>query len=148
MDIWQRERSLARVTVGWGGLSLAAGLALARRRDPWWRAFGWQTAGWGAVDLGIAVLAGRLQDRRMRRSPEPHGPAALEAERVLLRRVLVVNAVADLGYVVLGVALARSAHPRVAGSGIAIVLQGAFLLLHDSHHAHRAGPPPEGPPGR
>ena len=148
MDIWQRERGLARVTVGWGGASVAAGLVIALRRDPWRRAFGWQTVGWGAVDLVIAVLAGRLQDRRMLRSPDPYAPAAIEAERRLLRRVLLANAVADLGYVVLGVVLARSGRPRVAGSGAAIVVQGLFLLLHDSHHAHRAGPPLEDPPGR
>ena len=138
MDIWQRERSLARVTVGWGGASVVGGLVLALRRDSWWRAFGLQTAGWGAVDLGIAVLAGWLQDRRMRHSPDPYAPAALEAERVLLRRVLVINAVADLGYVVLGVVLTRSDRPRAAGAGVAVVVQGAFLLLHDSHHAWRA----------
>lgn len=146
MGIWQQERSLARVTVGWGGANVAAGLVLALRRDPWWCAFGWQTAGWGAVDLGIAVLAGRLQDRRMRRSPDPYAPAALAAERRGLRRVLVANAVADVGYVVLGAVLARSARPRVAGAGVAVVLQGAFLLVHDSYHAGRAGPRLEDPP--
>jgi hypothetical protein len=141
MDVWQRQRSLARSTVGWGGASMVAGLALALRRNPWWRAFGLQTAGWGAVDLGIAVLAGRLQDRRMRRSPDPYAPVALEAERVALRRVLLVNAVADAGYVVLGAVLARDARPRVAGAGVAVMVQGAFLLLHDSHHAWRARAP-------
>ena len=45
---------------------------------------------------------------------------------------------ADLGYVVLGVVLARSDRPRAAGAGVAVVVQGAFLLLHDSHHAWRA----------
>lgn len=135
MDIWQRERSLAHVTVGWGGVSMAAGLGFALRRDPWWRAFGLQTAGWGAVDLGIAVLAGWLQDRRMRRSSDPYAPAALEAERVALRRVLLANAVADVGYVALGGVLARNARPRVAGAGVAVVVQGIFLLLHDSYHA-------------
>lgn len=141
MDIWQRERSLAHVTVWWGGASIAAGLALALRRDPWWRALGLQTAAWGAVDLGIAVLAGWLQDRRMRRLPDAYAPAALEAERRVLRRVLLANAVADGGYVVLGGVLARSARPRVAGAGIAVVLQGAFLVLHDSYHAWGARPP-------
>lgn len=138
MDIWRRERSLARATVVWGGASLAAGVALALRREPWLRAFGLQTAGWGAVDLGIAGLAGWLQTRRMHRSGDPYAPAALERERVLLRRVLVANAVADAGYVALGLVLARSPRPEVAGAGVAVAVQGAFLLLHDSHHAWRA----------
>ena len=136
VDIWQRERALARTTVAWGLVSVVAGLGLAARaRDPWRRSFALQTAGWGAVDLGIAALGSRLQDRRMRRLPDAYAPAAQEAERVTLRRVLLVNAAADVGYVALGVGLARDARPRLAGAGVAIVLQGAFLLVHDSIHA-------------
>jgi hypothetical protein len=139
-DVWARERSLARLTVAWGVASVGVGLAAATSSDPWRRAAGWQTAGWGAVDLAIAVVAGRLQDRRMRRLPDPYAPEALERERVALRRVLVVNAVADLGYIALGARLARDPRPRVAGAGAAIVVQGAFLALHDGHHAARARP--------
>ena len=136
VDIWQRERALARTTVAWGLVSVLAGVGLAARtRDPWRRSFALQTAGWGAVDLGIAALSSRLQDRRMRRLPDPYAPAAQEAERVTLRRVLLVNAAADVGYVALGVGLARDARPRLAGAGVAIVMQGAFLLVHDSIHA-------------
>ncbi|MEP6630257.1 MAG: hypothetical protein ABJA89_07280 [Lapillicoccus sp.] len=134
-DVWARERALARTTVGWGVTSVAVGLAAATSSDPWRRAAGWQTAGWGAVDLAIAVVAGRLQDRRMRRLPDPYAVEALDRERVALRRVLAVNTVADLGYVALGVALARDPRPRVAGAGMAIVVQGAFLALHDGSHA-------------
>ena len=136
VDIWQRERAVARTTVAWGLVSVLAGVGLAARtRDPWRRSFALQTAGWGAVDLGIAALTSRLQDRRMRGLPDAYAPAAQEAERVTLRRVLLVNAAADVGYVALGVGLAREARPRLAGAGVAIVMQGAFLLVHDSIHA-------------
>lgn len=140
MDVWARERALARTTVGWGLASAAVGAVLATSEDPWRGAFGWQTAGWGVVDLGIAVVAGRLQTRRMARLPDPRDVAAAEAERVTLRRILVANAVADLAYVALGVALSRDPRPRVSGSGAAIVVQGAFLALHDGCHAARSGP--------
>ena len=139
-DVWARERALARLTVAWGLASVGVGVAVATSADPWRRAAGRQTAGWGAVDLAIAVVAGRLQDRRMRRLPDPYAPEALGRERVALRRVLVVNTVADLGYVVLGARLARDSRPRVAGAGVAIVVQGAFLALHDGHHAARVRP--------
>jgi hypothetical protein len=78
VTVWQQERALARTTVGWGLGSVATGLLLtaAGSPRPWWRAFGWQHAGWGAVDLVIAVVAGRLQDRRMQRHPDPHAAAA------------------------------------------------------------------------
>jgi len=76
----------------------------------------------------------------MRRLPDAYAPAAQEAERVTLRRVLLVNEAADVGYVALGVGLARDARPRLAGAGVAIVMQGAFLLVHDSIHAAGARP--------
>lgn len=103
VDIWQRERALVRTTVAWGLASVIAGLGMAAKtRDPWQRSLALQTAGWGAVDLGIAALGLRLQDRRMRRLPDAYAPPAQEAERVKLRRVLLVNAAADVGYVALG----------------------------------------------
>ena len=109
MTVWQQERALARTTVGWGLGSVVAGLVLAvgGRSHPWWRAFGWQHAGWGAVDLVIAVVAGRLQDGRIQRHPDPHASTALESERVTFHRVLLANAIADAGYVGLGIVLAR-----------------------------------------
>jgi hypothetical protein len=135
VDVWARERALVRTTVGWGVASSVAGLVVASSSDPWRRAFGGQTAGWGVVDLAIAVVAGRLQTRRMARRPDPYAAEALAAERASLHRVLLVNTVADLGYVALGAWLARDRRPRVAGSGLAIVVQGSFLALHDGYHA-------------
>ena len=136
VDIWQRERMLARTTVVWGLVSVVAGSGLAATtRDTWRRSFGLQTAGWGAVDLGVAAVGSWLQDRRMRRMPAPYAAAAQEDERVKLRRVLLVNVAADVGYVALGARLGRHSRPHIAGAGVAILLQGAFLLLHDSIHA-------------
>jgi hypothetical protein len=136
VDIWQRERTRARTTVVWGSVGVVAGTGLAATtRDPWRRAFGRQTAGWGAVDLGVAALGRWLQDRRMRQLPDPYAAAAQDAERVKLRRVLLVNVAADVGYVALGARLGRDSRPHVAGAGVAILLQGAFLLVHDSIHA-------------
>lgn len=107
-NVWELERALARTTVAWGLVSMAAGLLLAAggRRRPWWRAFGQQHAGWGAVDVAIALLAGRLQKRRLQRWADPYAAPALESERAKLFRVLWVNAVADAGYVGLGIVLA------------------------------------------
>jgi hypothetical protein len=141
VDIWQRERTLARTTVAWGLASVVTGLGLAAGTgDPRRRSFGLQTAGWGAVDLAIAVVGLRLQDRRMRRLPDAYAAAAQERERITLRRVLLVNAAADLGYIALGTALARDSRDRVSGAGVAIVVQGVFLLAHDGIHAAGASP--------
>lgn len=142
-DVWQREVRLARDTARWGTGSVLAGLAVAavgvRRGDPAVREFGLQNAGWGAVDVVIAVLAERLRRRRMARAADPRTPEAQSAERRRLRRVLLVNVALDAGYVVGGVALAERARRRgdrgPAGAALGIVVQGAFLLVHDASHA-------------
>lgn len=136
-DPWAAQDALARTTTVWGVASIAAGLGLAAaRRDPWSRAFGQQNAGWGAVDLAIVVVAQRVKARRMARLPDPHAPAALAREGRTLRRVLLLNVGLDAGYVVGGAALWRwrRGQPGPAGASAGIVLQGAFLLLHDAWH--------------
>lgn len=138
-DPWARQDALARSTTAWGAASVAAGLGLAAaRRSPFATGFGLQNAGWGAVDLAIVVVATRLKRRRMARVPDPYAPDAVAAESRTLRRVLWVNVVLDAGYVAGGAALWRG-RPAVAGAAAGIVVQGAFLLLHDAHHAFWSG---------
>jgi hypothetical protein len=136
VDPWRRQHALARTTVVWGAASIALGALPALRPDPWWRAFGRQHVGWGAVDLALVAVLETVQRRRMRRLPDPWSPSALAAEQRRLRVVLGVNVAADLGYVALGAALwrGRRDRPSVAGAGAAIVLQGTFLVLHDGYH--------------
>ncbi len=140
MDPWHRQLALARVTVGWCALSTAVGIPLASRGDPWWRAFGRQQVGWAAVDVGVVVVAEQLRRRRMRRAGNPYAPAALQKERRTLRRVLAINAAADALYVVGGAWLWRASpdRPERTGAGAGIVVQGAFLCVHDTFHALRA----------
>lgn len=137
MDPWERQHALARTTLGWGAVSIAGGLALATRSDGWWRAFGLQHAGWGAVDLGLVSVLNVLQSRRMLRLPNPYDPAELERERRRLRLILLVNVAADAAYVVGGIVLwrGRGQDPRASGAGAAIAVQGGFLFLHDAWHA-------------
>ena len=127
------------MTVGWCVLSTAVGLPLAARGDTWWRAFGRQQVGWAAVDGAIVVVADVLRRRRMRRG-DPYAPATLQRERRTLRRVLAVNALADVLYVAGGAWLWRANpdRPARAGAGAGIVVQGAFLCVHDTFHALRA----------
>ena len=141
-DPWARQEALARSTSVWGVASVVAGLGLAAaRRGRFVTAFGLQNAGWGAVDLAIVVVAGRLKRRRMARVPDPYAPDVLAAESRTLRRVLWINVGLDAGYVAGGAALWwwRRGRPGPAGASAGIVVQGAFLLLHDAHHAYWSG---------
>lgn len=102
----------------WSAASIASGAALWRAGStPAVRSFGRETLGWGVVNAGRVALA------MARPAPEPRR----------LRRSLLVECVADLGGLGLGVAALRAGH---AGDGAAILAQGAFLLALDSHYAY------------
>ena len=120
------EERLTQVLGAWAAGSVLLGAALTA--SPRTRGFGRQTVAWGAVDGAIAY-AGVLGRRR-------RGPT----DRVRLRRVLLLNAGVDVGYLVAGAALARGRPVRgrtYRGDGLAVLVQGAFLLLLDATAAAR-----------
>mgnify|MGYP005836569745 FL=1 len=103
-------------SVSWMAASIVA-LSVCRREG--WRAF-WLVSGiWCVVNSAIA-LAGLMGT-----------PAALPA----LRRLLLINAGLDVAYVAVGAILASRPSPRLRGSGLAVVVQGLFLLIFDTLHA-------------
>ena len=125
------SRSVSLRLLLWSVLSMAGGALLWRRGGPFWRGFGAQAVGWGAIDALIA-----LSGLRPGRQP-PADPARAARN---LRRLLWFNAALDVGYMAGGVRLARSkgqadAHWR--GQGWGIVVQGAFLFVFDVVHARR-----------
>jgi hypothetical protein len=115
------EERLTRLLGAWAVASVVVGGLLALR--PASRGFGRQTAAWGVVDGAIAVVGAR---RRAARGPtEPHR----------LRRVLLVNAGLDVGYLAVGAVLLRTRGGRgrdLRGDGAAVLVQGAFLLVLDA----------------
>lgn len=119
------EERVTRVLGAWAVASVATGAGLASRSAS--RGFGRQTAAWGLVD-GVIVAAGLLG--RKRRGP---------TDPVRLRRILLVNAGLDVGYVATGVGLVR--HGRWRGDGWAVVVQGAFLLILDAAAARALARP-------
>lgn len=141
-DPWLQQRKLATTTIVWAIGSVTLGAVLATRRDRWWRSFGQQHVGWGLVDLGIVAIVQGLQHREMSRLPDPYDAVVLDRRRQHLRAILIGNAVADAGYVTTGALMWQRMrdNPRAAGAGAAIVIQGAFLLLHDAHHARECRP--------
>jgi MFS family permease len=94
-------------------------VALAVCHSEFWRAF-WLVCGiWCFVNCIIA-LAGLVGT-----------PAALPA----LRRLLLINAGLDVVYVAVGAVLLSRRSLRLRGSGLAVVVQGLFLLIFDTVHA-------------
>ena len=79
------------------------------------RGFWAMTLFWVAIDAGIAAwsLFSPIED--------------LEA----FRRILLVNSGLDVVYLIVGVVLLLRTTPLVRGFGIAILMQGGFLLVFD-----------------
>ena len=126
------EQHLVRVLGRWAAGSVLVGAALSAH--PRTRGFGRQTAAWGAVDGAIALVGARRQ------------AAGRTTDAARLRRTLLVNAGLDVGYLALGARLRRS--ERWSGDGLAVLVQGAFLLLLDTTAAVRLAPLPAGEGGR
>jgi len=91
--------------------------------------FGRQTVAWAVVDAAIVGWG----VRGLARSPQDDDGAGRTARR--MRLLTAANAGADVGYVALGAALAR--RPDRRGDGLAVVVQGLFLLWLDARHARR-----------
>lgn len=124
-------RTVSRRLLVWSVLSMAGGALLWRRGGPFWRGFGIQAAGWGAIDALIAASGLRPGQQP---SPEP-----VRAARKL-RRLLWFNAALDVGYMAGGAWLAHSkgrGDAQWRGQGWGIVVQGAFLFVFDVAHALR-----------
>ena len=139
------ERQLSTLLGVWAAGSIIKGGIIAlighRTGRKQWMRFGRQNAMWGAVDGVIAGLGVRSRSRRGELTPEQ-----VEFEATKLRVMLLLNALADVVYIAGGAHIAYHAKPGPPevtsfkmgrGDGVAIVIQGAFLLGLDLTFARR-----------
>lgn len=136
------ERTLSKTLVNWSVASVVLGTSAALIANKFNKKnvaeFGRQTAAWGVVDLGI-VGVGYLAQRRRGTLSEEQVPKQSRN----LRRLLLVNAVADVAYMAGGIAVVRRSLQKKSslrmgpGDGSAIVIQGAFLFILDVSQAKR-----------
>ena len=117
------EQDVVRVLGRWAVGSVVVGGLLST--DQRTRGFGRQTAAWGLVGGAVALVGARRQ------------AAGRTTGAARLRRVLLVNAGLDVGYLAAGALLLRRASLR--GDGAAVLVQGAFLLWLDATAARRLG---------
>lgn len=139
------ERQISTLLGLWAAGSVIKGSIIAlighRTGRKQWMRFGRQTAMWGAVDGLIGGVGTLVRSRRGELKPDE-----VDAEAGKLRRLLLINAAADLVYIAGGAHIAFHAKPgppevtsfRMGrGDGVAIVIQGAFLLGLDLTYARR-----------
>ena len=119
---------------GLGAVSLATGLALGFRGTPQERSFHLMNAGWGAVDLGLALTAGLSAART---DPAAMGLAGAVADARWNQNLFLLNAGLDVAYVAFGLWMAERARRGdtradfYRGAGPAVMLQGGLLLAFD-----------------
>lgn len=126
------QRTVSNRLLMWSVLSVVGGALLQATRSPFWRAFGQQAIGWGAIDAALAVCGRRRLEKKVQRGYPP-----AEAARDLrnLRRILWFNAGLDVLYMAGGLALMRRDDAAQRGHGAGIAFQGLFLFKFDVIHA-------------
>jgi hypothetical protein len=114
--IQEIQQSLIVGLLFWAFLSLGAALVgLYARPGEFWRGLWFMSGLWGLIDgliawSGLLVKAGSVGE---------------------LRGLLRLNAGLDVLYLLIGVILWRRERPELCGFGLAVLAQGAFLLLFD-----------------
>ncbi|MFZ8911115.1 MAG: DUF6992 family protein [Candidatus Nanopelagicales bacterium] len=141
-DLEAAERQITTLLSVWAAGSVIKGGAIAlmgkRTGRRQWLTFGRQTAMWGAVDALIAGGGALSRSRRGELTQEQ-----VDAEARKLRNLLLINAAADVVYIAGGAHIAYHAGREgtsfrmTRGDGLAIVIQGAFLLALDATYAKR-----------
>ncbi|HHW88105.1 MAG TPA: hypothetical protein GX400_18090 [Chloroflexi bacterium] len=128
----QFQRSVSNRLLLWSVLSIGGGALLQAARSPFWRAFGQQAIGWGAIDAALAIFGRRGLEQKVQRGYPP-----TEAAKDLrnLRRILWFNAGLDVLYMLGGLALFRRDDETQRGHGAGILVQGLFLFKFDLIHA-------------
>ncbi len=131
MNIWQYQRTIIQRLLQWSLVSLVAG-AFMQLGSRFWRDVGKQFIGWGIVNMGIVYFGIRMGEKRRAELHNPNNTAVVQRETQNLRRLLEVNTLLDVLYMAGGRSLMRRGS---RGTGLGIILQGAFLFLFDLFHA-------------
>ena len=139
------EREITALLTVWAAGSVIKGTAIAligrRTGRKQWVRFGRQTAMWGAVDALIAGAGALSRSRRGELTQEQ-----VDFEATKLRVMLLLNAAADVVYIAGGAHIAfhaksgppeRTSFRMGRGDGLAILIQGAFLLALDATYARK-----------
>lgn len=103
--------------LGWSAAWLAASVVglWVRRERGFWGSFWFMSGLWCVVNAGIAVWS----------------LLAPPADAAAFRELLLINSGLDVGYLVVGGVLLAQKKSMPRGFGLAIVVQGAFLLVFD-----------------
>jgi Family of unknown function (DUF6992) len=138
-NLYRFQLRIFPALLGWALGSIASGILWMRNGDGQVRGFGSQFAGWGAINLLLALFGLNSARRNLSRQAQGEvSPAGHERQAQSFERLVLVNAGLDAGYIAAGAWLASTPidkpqkHPGLRrGMGWGIVAQGGFLLAWD-----------------
>ncbi len=138
MTIWEFQHTLSRRLLKWSGVSAALGLIMSLM-GRFWNGVGSQFIGWAAVNAAIAVGGNFVSQQRRVREADSALPKGMMREASKLQRLLWINAVLDIFYMLGGLWLLGRGRekPRLRGIGLGILLQGLSLFVFDIIHARQ-----------
>lgn len=141
MNIWQFQDKLTRRLLTWASVSLFAGFGMSLDNFAPIRAMGQQFMGWGAINALIALFGRRSMRRRKASLADPFDEEVVQKEARKIRRILLINAVLDVGYLWGGSEVAKltgdDEESEWRGHAWGIFVQATFLLLFDIFQAIR-----------
>jgi len=123
-------------------ISIFGGLILQIPRSRFTSGMGIQFSAWGLVDAIIAVFGERAAKKRAAQLTDPLTSDITDRESRKLYKVLLVNTVLDVGYMLGGSTLTLTkgkTDPGWRGHAIGIIIQGAFLFFFDLVHMFLIG---------
>jgi hypothetical protein len=128
LDFFTTKRQALGFLWAWGVLNTLIGVLFGRHRNPVLRNLAIQSAVWGVIDAVLAFAGRRDAAAAPARGDDPRSAARRD------RTILLVNAGLDIGYILGGVWLVRSANrrPDRVGMGLGFIIQGIFLFGLDS----------------
>jgi hypothetical protein len=132
----QYQARMMKQLLFWAALSFGAGLPMMLSTREWVRSFGGMTVAWAVINALIALFA--LRGVCHKASQNADAPTQQGWMRQLVR-LLWVNAALDVVYVLVGVGLILwdPANRMLHGFGLAVIVQGGFLLVFDAWHGWR-----------
>lgn len=130
MTIWDFQKTLTRRLLSWSILSIVAGIPLWLDTYRPIKNIGTQFLAWGAIDGLIALVGWRSAEKRQLTADPAN-------ETRKLRRILWLNTGLDVGYMLGGGWLLSKEDKAKQGTGLGILIQGAFLFLFDLWHVLR-----------
>lgn len=137
MDIWGFQRQVTSRLLTWAGISAVLGVVIAVfRPHKFWRGVAGQFVGWAAINALIGLAGGAGAKRREETLRDAHSRSRMTTEAHNLSRLLWINAALDVLYIAGGARFgaSRADDDTRAGTGVGIMIQGAFLLVFDIVH--------------